>query len=89
MTKTQEQSLISKYENVKNKLEIAQQLVTTDGFHQYWFESLALPENRNKTKAQIFEQVNDLYKEVFNKKIGKYSNYRSFMITIKKNLMDL
>lgn len=71
-------------EVIKNKLEIAQQLVTHDKFYRYWFEQLGKPENRHKTKTEVFHQVNDLYIKIFNTKKGRYSSYRSFMNTVTK-----
>ena len=71
-------------EELKNTIEIAQQLVTHDKFYKFWFEQLSKPENREKTKTEVFHQVNDLYIKIFNTKKGRYSSYRSFMNTITR-----
>ena len=72
------------FDNLKNKFEIAQQLVTHDKFFKYWFEQLSKPENSLKTKTEIFNMVNDLYMQIFKTNKGRYSSYKSFMNTITR-----
>ena len=84
MNKQQTNNLSVKYEIIKNKFEIAQQLVTNEKFYTYWFEQLSKPENRLKTKTEVFNQVNDLYMEIFKTNKGRYSCYKSFMNTVSK-----
>lgn len=73
-----------KYEIVKTKLEIAQQMITHEGFYIYWFEELGKQENRIFTKIEIFYNVNELYQDIFNLDHGKYSNYDSFRVMVRR-----
>jgi len=84
MSEKEIKELKVEYEEVKSTLELAQQLHTNDGFYQYWFEQLSKRENREKTKEQVFEFVNDLYKEVFKVKKGRFSGYTSFLNMVKR-----
>lgn len=63
---------------VQSEKELMQQLVTTDGFYDYWFEQLSKSENKTKTYKIIFEEVNELYKKLFKVKEGRYGSYASF-----------
>ena len=76
---------ITELEQIKNKFEIAQQLVTHDKFYKYWFEQLSKPENKLKTKTEVFNQVNDLYIQIFKTNKGRYSSYKSFMNTVTRS----
>jgi len=70
--------------NNSKRIEMALQLNTHDRFYSYWFEQLSKPENSKKTKTQIFEEVNDLYREIFNTDKGKYSSYNSFQTVVSR-----
>ena len=84
MTQNEVNQLQVNYEVVKSSLEIAQQLVTNEGFFHYWFEQLGKPQNHKKTKAEVFEEVNSTYMSVFKVKKGKYNSYDSFRIATQK-----
>lgn len=81
---TQNQQIKQIKKQLQQYKEIAQTLVDNEGFYQYWFEALGHPEYKDKTKTEIFEIVNKLYARVFNKPDGKYSSYKSFTNTTKK-----
>ena len=84
MTKEQINNLEVEFEVVKARLEIAQELVTNQGFYKLWFEQLASPHNKDKTKLEVFEKVNNLYQKVFNLNNGRYSSYDSFSKIVKR-----
>ena len=84
MSEKEIKELKVEYEEPKSTLELAIQLHTKEGFYQYWFEQLSKRENREKTKEQVFEYVNNLYKEVFKMEKGRYSSYTSFLIIVKR-----
>ena len=84
MTQNEINELKVNYKVVKSSLEIAQQLVTNEGFYLYWFEELGNPSNSQKSKADVFEQVNALYMQIFKVKKGKYNSYDSFRIATQK-----
>lgn len=71
-------------EQLQRYKAIAQTLVDNEGFYQYWFEALGHPEYKDKTKTEIFEIINKLYADVFNKPDGKYTNYNTFYNANKK-----
>lgn len=79
MSEKEIKELEVEFEEVKNKLELAQKLHTPEGFFMYWFESLAAPENSDLSKTEVFDKVNSLYKSIFNTKYNKYSSYKSFL----------
>ena len=79
---------INKLKNDSRKLELARQLITHDGFYNYWFQCLAAPEFEGKTKPEIFDIVNDKYREVFNQRSGKYSNYKSFQVVSRRTIKN-
>ena len=79
---------INKLKSDSKNLAIARELITHEGFYNYWFEKLAAPEFENKTKAEIFDFVNDQYKKVFNQPEGKYSNYKSFQVVSRRTLKN-
>lgn len=84
MTQLEINELKVNYKVVKSSLEIAQQLVTNEGFYLYWFEQLGNPKNREKSKSDVFEQVNALYMRIFKVSKGKYNSYDSFRIATQK-----
>lgn len=77
-TKTQKQLI-----RIAKRLEIAEQLVTDDKFYKYWFKQLSVPENRDITSIDVFNKVNDLYKDLFKTDQGRYINYQDFRNTIE------
>ena len=83
MTKQEISQLEVNYQVVKAKFEIAQELITHEGFYKYWFEQLALPRNSKKSKTKIFEEVNYLYQIIFKMEKGRYSSYQSFLNSIR------
>jgi len=64
-------------------------LLTDVGFYQFWFEQLGAPENKDKTKKEVFEQVNDLFCEVFQSDHGRFNSYRGFRIAVDELMNNL
>ena len=84
MTKEQINQLEVEFEVVKVKLEIAQQLITHEGFYKFWFEQLGHKNNQNRTRTEVFEKVNYLYQVIFKLSKGRYSSYDSFSKTASR-----
>ncbi len=59
------------------------ELNSTMKFYKYWFDQLTDQKNRNKTKFDVFNDVNNLYSYMYKTAKGKYNNYDSFMNELK------
>ena len=76
---TNEFNLISK------RLKIGVQLNTDQKLYTYWFKQLINPVNRDLSVIDVFNKVNNLYKETFNYNQGRYKSFDEFMNTTKKH----
>ena len=59
------------------------ELNTTRKFYKYWFNQLISIDNRNKTKIDVFNDVNNLYSYIYRTKKGKFDNFKSFIKELK------
>lgn len=84
MTQQEINNLKVNYEIVQSDYQIAKKIVSHEGFYNFWFEQLALPDHQDKTKIEVFNVVNDLYKKLLNQPTGKYSSYNSFQTTVTR-----
>ena len=72
--------------NIKivKKLKLAMQISTDEKFYKFWFEQLTEPENKELSKIEVFNKVNNLYKDTFGTDQGLYTNYNAFMSKMDK-----
>lgn len=61
-------------EKLTKKLQLMQQLATTNGFYQFYFSQI----NKYPSNEACFEAVNNLYLELFNQE--RYRSYDSFRV---------
>lgn len=78
MTPNEEQALRLELEKLRAENELMKQLSTQSGFFEYYFKICG----KKKFRVDAFEEVNQLYKELFGEE--KFPSHESFKMSINR-----
>ena len=74
-----------KHNNRLAKMELCKKMAWVDNFYAYWFDQLSKPENKEKTKIEVFNDVNNMFSEFSKSGSKRFVNYNAFRNELNKD----